>query len=49
MKLIGGNTYSSLLSQSLKFSLPPKLGETGENRIRFNDFFTKISKIFLYG
>jgi len=48
MKLIGGNTYSSLLPQSLKFSFPPKLGEIGENRIRFNDFFTKTSKISLY-
>ena len=37
------------------FSIPlkpqifiPKLGGIGENEIRFNNFFTKTPKIFLY-
>ena len=48
MKWVGGNTYSSLFPENLKFSFPPKLGGMGGNEIRFNDFFTKTPKIPLY-
>ena len=38
------------LSISLKrqIFIPSKLGKIGGNEIRFNDFFTKTSKISLY-
>ena len=34
--------------ENLKFSFLLKLGGMGGNEIRFNDFFTKTPKIFLY-
>ena len=51
---MGGNGMSrrehSFLSISLKpqIFIPPKLEGMGGNEIRFNDFFTKTPKIFLY-
>ena len=50
---MGGNGYEGtpIPLYSLKtsnFHSPPKLGGMGGNEIRFNDFFTKTSKIPLY-
>ena len=48
MDWIRGNTHSSLFPKNLKFSFPLKLGRIGGNEIRFDEFFTEISKILLY-
>ena len=48
MEMVGGNTDFSLFPQNLKFSFHPKLGRIRGNEIRFNEFFTKPPKIFLY-
>ena len=49
MEWVGENIHSSLFSENLKFSFPPKLGGMGGNEIRFNNFFTKTPKIPLVG
>ena len=45
-----GRKEHSLLSIPLKpqIFIPPKLEGIGGNKIRFDNFFTKTSKIFLY-
>ena len=46
---LSGREYSFLfISLKSQIFIPPKLGEMRGNRIKFNNFFTKISKIPLY-
>jgi len=48
MKWKGGNTHSSLFSQKLNFSFPPKIEGIEGNKIKFNEISTETSKISLY-
>ena len=49
-KNVMGRSEHSFLSISLRSQIfiPPEIGEMEGNKIRFNEFFTKISKIPFY-